>query len=222
MTDFRDDIAIMVDRDARSGRGRGIFFAPALDIGADTVNEMARSGRGLIACCIGTRRAFDLGLEPMRGATQRPGKPHYLVSVEAAACPDTGISAADRAMTLRVLGDPASGPGDLCTPGHIMPCLPPDGADRGSIVALAFEHVSLHSGMPALAWCDILDERGEVASAKYCMELGKRLGCALFDAGSMRAAEDVALEVQPVTLRPQPQSLSGRWHDQRLLHAAAR
>ena len=191
MMSFRDDIAILVDHDTGAGEGRGIIFAPALGITANTVNEMARSGRGLITCCIGMRRAFELGLRSMQGNVRRPGMPHYLVSVEAAACADTGISAADRALTLRVLGDPASTPADLCSPGHIMPCLPPDEGESQSIVALAFEHVALHTRMPALAWCDILDEQGEVAAAEHCLELGRRLGCTLFDTRSIRDFEDI-------------------------------
>jgi len=182
MTSFRNDIGIVIGSDAGEGWGRGIIFAPALDIGAETVNEMARSGRGLIACCVGMRRAFELGLQSMRGGQRRPGMPHYLVSVEAASCTGTGISAADRALTLRVLADPASTAADLCAPGHIMPCLAPDDRQGGSILSITLEQAALRTGMPAVAWCDILDERGALASADYCRQLARRLGCPVLHA----------------------------------------
>lgn len=150
-------------------------MAPAHGIDAATVNEMARSGRGLIACCVDVARASHLGLETMGSIVRGIGAPRFLASVEAASCTDTGISAADRADTLRVLGDPAASAADLVSPGHIMPCLAPSDEAGVSLIAAALEHVTQRTGVAAVAWCDILDDSGEIAWIDHCIELAHRL-----------------------------------------------
>jgi 3,4-dihydroxy 2-butanone 4-phosphate synthase/GTP cyclohydrolase II len=171
----RDQLGILIDEYAPAHGRRGILFAPARAIHADTVNQMARLGRSVIACCVSADRAHDLGLETMRGGIERSGNPRFLVSVEAAACDGTGISAADRAQTLRDLGDPSAAAADLVTPGHIMPCLPPSDRDQ-ILLHRALEMAETQSGVAAVAWCDIVNERGNVGSLDYCEELGDRFG----------------------------------------------
>lgn len=185
MAHSRHDLCILIEPAPPGGQSRGIFFAPARGISAETVNEMVRSGRGLVACCLNPDRAFHLGLQTMQGGVCRPGRPQFLASVEAASCRDTGISAADRAETLRVLGDPAARSADLCTPGHIMPCLLPDEISSASALVVALELASLLTSVAAVAWCDILDGVGNVASAEYCLALAARLGCPALDASSL-------------------------------------
>lgn len=170
----RRQLSILVDEYAPADSRRGILFAPARAIHADTVNEMARLGRSIIACCVSLDRARDLGLETMRGSIERGSKPRFLVSVEAAACDGTGISAADRAQTLQVMGDPSATAADLVTPGHIMPCLPP--SERNEILLhRALEMAEQQSGIPAVAWCDIVNEHGNIGSLDYCIELAEHL-----------------------------------------------
>lgn len=168
-------LSLLIDRSAPRGGRNGILIAPARGIGAGTVNEMARSGRGVIACCLDVERASRLALETMRSGVQRVGAPRFLASVEAASCADTGISAADRAETLRVLGDPAASASDLVSPGHIMPCLPPDGQAGVSLVSAALDHVARRTGIAAVAWCDILEDSGEIASIDHCVALAHQL-----------------------------------------------
>lgn len=207
---MRHDLCILVHPGSPSERSRGIFFAPARGIAPGTVNEMARSGRGLIACGVDPERAFHLGLQRMPGRIRRPGMPKYLASVEAASCFDTGISAADRAETLRVLGNPAARAADLCSPGHVMPCLVSDDPGSESLLALALELASLLTSVAAVAWCDILDVAGEVASAERCAELGALLGCPVIDASSIaRRTPEPARPFQEVLRSAPPGSLPG-------------
>ena len=173
-------LSILVDHSARRVRN-GILFAPARSIDAATVNEMARSGRSIIVCCVGAERVEELRLEPMSGAVHSAHRTRFLVSVEAAACESTGISAEDRAQTLRVLGDPVSSYTDLVTPGHIMPCLPSSERDE-ILLHRALQISEQQTGVAAVAWCDIVDERGNVASLDYCLATGRRLGIAPHDA----------------------------------------
>lgn len=168
-------ITILVDRNGGRGPGRGIMLAPARHVSAATINDMALYGRGVISACLTVERAFALGLRTMARAVGREGMPRFMVSVEAAACTETGISAAERALTLRVLGDPASKPQDLHMPGHIMPCLPPDDGEGDGLLATATRYMAAVSGAPVAAWCDILDESGGLASAEHCVALADRL-----------------------------------------------
>ncbi|MGG2383082.1 3,4-dihydroxy-2-butanone-4-phosphate synthase, partial [Salmonella enterica] len=70
-------------------------------------NRMASLGRGLLSVTLDLAAAFRLGIQPMAG-TQLPddGAPVYLASIEVADCPGSGISAADRALTIRTAADP--------------------------------------------------------------------------------------------------------------------
>lgn len=163
-------LAILICAPEANGGERGIMFAPAHGIDADTVNAMARHGRGLVACCVDPPRAWELGLSVMARTSWRRGRPRFLASVEATACDGTGISAADRALTLRVLGDPATTSADLRTPGHIIPCVASHTDAPLSAAALEMAETD------AIAWCSILNDDGELASASDCIELACRIG----------------------------------------------
>jgi 3,4-dihydroxy 2-butanone 4-phosphate synthase/GTP cyclohydrolase II len=116
----------------------------------------------------------------MARSTDRPGTPRYLASVEAARCTETGISAAERALTLNVLGDLQSVPTDLKVPGHIMPAVVHEGVDSGSpLASTARCYVQARHQSLVVAWCDILDENGDLASADYCEALASKLGLVL-------------------------------------------
>lgn len=80
-----------------------------------------RHSSGYLCAPMPAHRADALELPLMVERSQDPRTTAYTVSVDAAVGVTTGISAADRALTLRVLGDPASGPQDLIRPGHVLP-----------------------------------------------------------------------------------------------------
>jgi 3,4-dihydroxy 2-butanone 4-phosphate synthase/GTP cyclohydrolase II len=107
-------------------------------------------------------------------------RPYYLTSIEAASCDGTGISAADRALTMRVAGDPLSGRADIRTPGHIMPILVADHVAPEASSGFAYQLLRRHTDYDVAAWCDILNEAGEVASAEECREFADRHGLALY------------------------------------------
>lgn len=80
-----------------------------------------RHTSGLLCAPLSDARADRLDLPDMVSENQDPKRTAYTVTVDAARGVGTGISAADRATTVRVLADPAAGPGDLIRPGHILP-----------------------------------------------------------------------------------------------------
>lgn len=80
-----------------------------------------RHTSGLLCAPMTTERADALGLPPMVEDNQDPRQTAYTVTVDAARGVGTGISAADRTLTVRVLGNPAAVPTDLNRPGHVLP-----------------------------------------------------------------------------------------------------
>ncbi len=181
-------LAILISPPEGHGGEHGIMFAPAHGIDADTVNVMARHGRGLVACCVDPHRAWELGLSVMARTNWRRDRPRFLVSVEATACEGTGISAADRALTLRVLGDPATTSADLRAPGHIIPCVA--SYSDAPLSAAALDMV----GTDAIAWCSILNDDGELASISDCIELACRIGVPFRVLGGTTSDRPMAFE----------------------------
>lgn len=156
------------------GGGRGIFAARAATLTEAQANQMARLGRGLLSVTLDLAAAFRLGIQPMAG-TQLPddGAPVYLASIEVADCPGSGISAADRALTIRTAADPAARAGAVVMPGHIMPLL----IRRRAGTTLP-EIAAAMLAREAVAWCDILGEDGDLATSAYCHHLAERHGIA--------------------------------------------
>ena len=121
-----------VIRDVRAGRpvivvddadreNEGDLVLAAEKATAESINFMMRFGRGLICAPITTERAARLGLNRMVLDNRESFKTDFTVSVDATEGVTTGISAEDRAKTIRLLSDPKSKPGDLVQPGHIFP-----------------------------------------------------------------------------------------------------
>ncbi len=163
------------------GRGRSILCGAAGLMTSETVNQMATHGRGLVSITIDIETAFRLGLRRMGGsARDLPSKPEYLVSIEASACAGSGISASDRALTLRAAGALEAHQDDLVVPGHIMPllvrgALPP----TPTLPEIAHSIVAGNTPFVVAAWCDVLDDEGEIASLDASARLADALAIPL-------------------------------------------
>lgn len=168
---------IVVDDAALGGAGRGFFLHAAALATPEVVNTAIVHGRGLTCFSVTPAQAMRLGLT--LGGEYRPDHhgPIFLRSVEAADCDGTGISAADRAQTLRAAGAPDAGITSLKSPGHVMPAMTDGEQGRARTVSdLAHEILHALSRHDIAAWTDILDDEGEVASAAWCRDLAERLG----------------------------------------------
>jgi 3,4-dihydroxy 2-butanone 4-phosphate synthase / GTP cyclohydrolase II len=97
-----------------------VVFA-AQGVSAEWVAWTIRHSSGYLCAPMPAERADALALPLMVPHSQDPRRTAYTVTVDAATGVSTGISAEDRARTLRVLADPGSGPGDLVRPGHVLP-----------------------------------------------------------------------------------------------------
>jgi 3,4-dihydroxy 2-butanone 4-phosphate synthase/GTP cyclohydrolase II len=169
-------IVIVVDDEDRENEGD--FIQAADKVTADSINFMARHGRGLICVAMTGQRLEEIGLGPMVvDNTSKMGTP-FTISVDATHNTTTGSSAQDRAVTIKVLIDPATRPSDLAKPGHIFPLRAMDGGvlrragHTEAVVDLA-RIAGLH---PAGALCEIMDDDGSMARVPRLMELAREHG----------------------------------------------
>jgi len=159
----RGGMVVMVDDEDRENEGDLVIAAQHCD--ARAVNFMSRFGRGLICLALTTDRVAELGLRMMVPTSPGSMGTAFTVSVEAREGVTTGISAADRAQTIRVAADPAFGPQDLVSPGHIFSLraqpggvLVRSGHTEGSI-----DIARLAGCGPAGVICEIMRDDGEMA-----------------------------------------------------------
>ena len=186
---FQGGMAIFVDPLARQGRGRGILAAAARTMTERQATLMATEARGLLSVAIDGPAAMRLGLRYMAGSVKAASdEPIFLCSVEAASGIGTGISAHDRALTIRIIGSPNSSLDDLITPGHVMPLLirRPLGP-AAALPEIAFAALSSWSSSGPVAWTDILDDDGEVASLDECVRLARRMDLPVAGRAAVRA-----------------------------------
>src|SRR5580700_10840100 len=124
--DFRaGKFVIVVDDEDRENEGDLVLAAEFVT--PDAINFMARYGRGLICCVLTGERCDELNLPMMVVKNSSHFGTPFTVSVEARHGVSTGISAYDRAHTVRVLIDPRSSQDDLVMPGHMFPLRARDG-----------------------------------------------------------------------------------------------
>ena len=117
--DIRDGkMVILVDDEERENEGD--FIMAANKVRAEDINFMARYGRGLICLPLSRERCRQLRLPLMVDGTDEQQSTNFTVSIEAAEGITTGISAHDRARTVRVAVAPDAKPGDLRQPGHVF------------------------------------------------------------------------------------------------------
>jgi 3,4-dihydroxy 2-butanone 4-phosphate synthase/GTP cyclohydrolase II len=129
------------------------------------VNFMAIHGRGLICAPLSAERAEELDLPQMTRRNHEGMKTAFTVSVDAAKGITTGISAADRALTIRLLADPKAHADDLVKPGHIFPlqAMPGGVLRRAGHTEAAIDLATLAGLPPVGAICEIMGEDGTMA-----------------------------------------------------------
>ncbi|MFM2198721.1 MAG: hypothetical protein RLZZ505_2153 [Verrucomicrobiota bacterium] len=132
---------------------------------AEMVNFMAIHGRGLICAPLSAERAEELDLPQMTRRNHEGMKTAFTVSVDAAKGITTGISAADRALTIRLLADPKAHADDLVKPGHIFPlqAMPGGVLRRAGHTEAAIDLATLAGLPPIGVICEIMGEDGTMA-----------------------------------------------------------
>jgi len=154
---------IVVDDENRENEGDLIFAAEY--ISPEKVNFLTKYGRGLICVPMPGERLEKLDLSPMVQVNTALHGTRFTVSVDAVNNTTTGISASDRAETIRVLADPESKPSDLGRPGHIFPIEARPGGvlSRAGHTEAAVDLCRLAGLKPYGVLCEILDDEGKMA-----------------------------------------------------------
>ncbi len=173
----------------------GDLVMAAEHITAESINFMAAHGRGLICLPMTGERIDTLELNPMVDANTLPAKTGFTVSIEARQGVTTGISAADRAHTIRTAVAPDAQPHDLVRPGHIFPLRSRDGGVivRAGHTEGAVDLARAAGLAPAGAICAILDEAGNTAGMEYLEQFSHTHGigiCTITDLIEFRMARE--------------------------------
>ena len=162
---------IVVDDEDRENEGDLIFAAEKVTPAA--INFLAKHARGLICVPMTAERLNGLGLGPMVVENTAKMGTRFTVSVDAIANTTTGISAFDRAQTVKALVDPQTRPEDLAKPGHIFPLRAVEGGvlRRAGHTEAVVDLMRLAGLYPAGVLCEIMDEDGQMARLPQLQEL---------------------------------------------------
>jgi 3,4-dihydroxy 2-butanone 4-phosphate synthase / GTP cyclohydrolase II len=209
MEEFRAGrMVILVDDEDRENEGDLAIAAERVT--PDSINFMARFGRGLVCLALTEERCDELDLPPMVRENTSPFGTAFTVSIEARGKTTTGISAADRAATIRTAVEPATRPEDLLRPGHVFPLR----AKRGGVLKRAgqteasVDLARLAGLQPAAAICEIMNDDGTMARVPDLMPFAARHGLAV-----LTIAELIRYRLEHETLvrRVASPRLPSRW-----------
>src|SRR5574341_1437575 len=159
----RGRFVIMVDDEDRENEGALVMGEEKTT--PDAINFMAKNARGLICLALTPERVEELQLPPQAAENTAAFGTAFTVSIDARRHITTGISAADRATTIRTAIDPKCKPADLARPGHIFPLK----AQKGGVLKRAgqtegsVDLAKLAGLAPAGVICEIMNEDGTMA-----------------------------------------------------------
>ncbi len=167
---------ILVDDEDRENEGD--LIVPAEKADAETINFMARFGRGLICLALTPERADQLGLELMASRNQSRHQTAFTVSIEAREGVTTGISAADRAHTVSVAINSNRGRTDIVTPGHVFPLIAQPGGVlvRAGHTEAAVDIARLADLNPSGVICEVMNDDGTMARLPDLLVFAKKHG----------------------------------------------
>ena len=181
ISDIIDDLSngkmvVIVDDENRENEGDLMFCGSS--VSSEKINFMAKYARGLICLALDKKRFKKLKLKLMTESNKSKHRTAFTVSIEAKKGVTTGISAKDRAQTIKVAVSPKSKPSDLVSPGHIFPLLASDG---GVLVraghteaAVDLSGLSTANQYPYGVICEIMNDDGTMARfddlVKFCQK----------------------------------------------------
>jgi len=165
------EIIVVVDDADRENEGDMILAAEKVT--PEKINFIARYARGLICSPITEARATELELVPMVPENTCRLGTAFTVSIDLVGGTTTGISAHDRASTIRALVDPATRAGDFMRPGHVFPLIAKEGGvlRRAGHTEATVDLARLAGLAPAGVLCEVLDEDGSMARLPRLCEI---------------------------------------------------
>ncbi|MFA5088760.1 MAG: bifunctional 3,4-dihydroxy-2-butanone-4-phosphate synthase/GTP cyclohydrolase II [Candidatus Omnitrophota bacterium] len=170
-------MVIVMDDEGRENEGDILIAAQFVT--PDIIRFMAREACGLICVPMEDDRLRELGLQPMRNnivSHHQECNTGWSISVDAVKGVTTGISAFDRAQTVKILIDPDSKPADLITPGHLFPLRAREGGVlvRAGHTEASIDLMRIAGLYPAAVICEIMNEDGSMARTQDLIEFSKR------------------------------------------------
>ena len=166
-------MVILVDEEDRENEGDLVLAAD--HVSAEAVNFMAKHGRGLICLTLTRERCQQLNLPLMVRDNGTSMGTNFTVSIEAASGVTTGISAADRALTIKTAVAPHAKPGDLVQPGHIFPLMAQPGGVliRSGHTEAGCDLAAMAGCSPTSVICEIMKDDGSMARLPDLLEFAK-------------------------------------------------
>ncbi|MEQ1928915.1 MAG: 3,4-dihydroxy-2-butanone-4-phosphate synthase [Parvularculaceae bacterium] len=194
------EFLIVVDDEDRENEGDLVIAADFVTPSA--VNFCAREGRGLVCCAMAGQLIDRFGLPLMvpEEANRSGFGTAFTVSVEAARGVTTGISAFDRAHTIRTLIDPKAARTDIVTPGHVFPLRARDGGvlERGGQTEASVDLAVIAGLTPAAMICEVMNDDGSMARLPDLQIFAARWGLKIV---TVKAIADYRRAVEPQQLR---------------------
>jgi 3,4-dihydroxy 2-butanone 4-phosphate synthase/GTP cyclohydrolase II len=206
LKDVRAGRMVIVTDDA-DRENEGDLIMAAEKITPQAVNFMATHGRGLICAPITEERAEALGLQRMVLDNRESYRTDFTVSVDAAQGVTTGISAHDRARTIKVLVDPSSTPRDLAQPGHVFPLRARPGGvlRRAGHTEASIDLARLAGLKPAAVLCEILNADGTMARLPHLLRFRRKHKlkiCSIADLIAYRRSREKLVEREQIIKLP--------------------
>jgi 3,4-dihydroxy 2-butanone 4-phosphate synthase/GTP cyclohydrolase II len=167
-------MVILVDDEDRENEGDLVF--PAESVTAEKINFMAMNGRGLICLALDSQRVDELKIPMMTSHNRSARSTAFTVSIEARTGISTGISAHDRAHTVRTAIDPLTTSDDLISPGHVFPLKAVEGGVlvRSGHTEGSTDLVRIAGYRPAAVICEIMKDDGTMARLPDLVEFAKK------------------------------------------------
>jgi 3,4-dihydroxy 2-butanone 4-phosphate synthase/GTP cyclohydrolase II len=165
-------MVVVCDDEDRENEGDLVMAAEFIT--PEAINFMVREAGGWICIALTPERCEELGLELMTGKNESALQTPFTVTIEAREGVTTGVSAHDRARTMRVAADPACGPDDIAQPGHVNPLKAKPGGvlERTGHTEASVDLARLAGLVPAGVICEVMNEDGSMARvpdlAAYC------------------------------------------------------
>lgn len=175
LRDFKRGRPVIVIDDAKR-ENEGDIQIPASKATPKVINFMITQGRGLVCVALPDERLRALHLPPMVTENTDPYRTDFAVSVNARFGVTTGISAFDRAQTIKALIHPNTKPADLVRPGHIFPLRAKAGGvlRRAGHTEAAVDLASLAGYVPAGVTCEIINDAGHMARLPQLIKFARR------------------------------------------------
>jgi 3,4-dihydroxy 2-butanone 4-phosphate synthase / GTP cyclohydrolase II len=198
-------MVIVVDDADRENEGDLIMAAQYT--APKDINFMAQHGRGLICVPTTSERLQQLGIERMVRQNRETFKTDFQISVDAARGITTGISAPDRAETIRVMAEPTTVPEDLVQPGHVFPLRARPGGvlQRAGHTEAAVDLARLAGCRPIAVICEILNPDGSMARLPNLIKFAKKHRlkiCTIADLIHFRRTREKLVERMEVVKMP--------------------